>query len=212
MVQQILTYIAANQEKYLRLITEHIHISFIAVGWAVVIGFLLSYIGYHYKPIGKILSVGLSIFRMIPSLAILILCIPYIGVGTTPAVIALIILAIPPIYINTVLAFEQVPAYYNEVGQGIGFTRWHIFWKVELPLAIPTILSGIRIAVIEVIASATIASYIGAGGIGSIILTGLNLYRMDLLILGGITVAILAMSADGLLYLIERRLTFYQRK
>lgn len=212
MLQQILMYIAENQEKYLRLIKEHIVISFIAIGCAVGIGFVLSFVGYHDKRIGKVLFSMLSIFRIIPSLAILILCIPYIGVGVTPAVIALTLLAIPPIYINTVLAFEQVPKYYIEVGKGMGFTDWSIFYRIKLPLALPTILLGIRIAAIEVIASATIASYIGAGGIGSIILTGLNLYRMDLLLLGGITVGILAISVDFILHFIERRVTFYKRK
>ena len=212
MLQQIMKYIAENQEKYFRLIMEHIQISLIAVGCAVTIGFLLSFIGYRHKKIGKILSSVLSIFRIIPSLAILILCIPYIGVGVTPAVIALTLLAIPPVYINTVLAFEQVPSHYIEVGRGMGFSNWRIFYKIELPLALSTILLGIRIAAIEVIASATIASYIGAGGIGSIILTGLNLYRMDLLLLGGITVAVLAISVDVLLHLLERRVTYYRRK
>lgn len=212
MLQQMFKYIAENQDKYLRLILEHINISLIAIGCAVTIGFILSFIGYRYKKVGRVLSSVLSIFRIIPSLAILILCIPYIGVGVTPAVIALTLLAIPPIYINTVLAFEQVPSHYVEVGEGMGFSNWRIFYKIEIPLALPTILLGIRIAAIEVIASATIASYIGAGGIGSIILTGLNLYRMDLLLLGGITVAILAISVDVILHLIERRITFYNRK
>lgn len=212
MLQQIFKYIGDNQDKYLRLIIEHINISLIAVGFAVSIGFLLSFIGYRNKQIGRVFSTVLSVFRIIPSLAILILCIPYIGIGVKPAVIALTLLAIPPIYINTVLAFEQVPYYYIEVGKGMGFSNWCIFYKIELPLALSTILLGIRIATIEVISSATIASYIGAGGIGSIILTGLNLYRMDLLLLGGITVAILAVSVDVILYFIERRVTFYKRK
>lgn len=212
MLQQILKYISENQDKYLRLIMEHIHISLIAIGYAVMIGFVLSFIGYRYKRIGRGISSVLSVFRIIPSLAILILCIPYIGVGVKPAVIALTLLAIPAVYINTVLAFKQVPFHYIEVGRGMGFSEWKIFFKIELPLALPTILLGIRIAAIEVIASATIASYIGAGGIGSIILTGLNLYRMDLLLLGGATVAILAVSVDVMLHLLERRLTFYKRK
>lgn len=212
MIQQMFEYLSKNQDKYITLIIEHLTVSFLSIGIALVIGFLLSTIGYRYKKIGQILSSVLSVFRIIPSLAILILCIPYIGVGVTPATIALTLLAIPPIYINTVLGFEQVPTHYVEVGTGMGLSRREVFFKVKLPLALPTILLGVRIAAIEVIASATIASYIGAGGIGSIILTGLNLYRMDLLLLGGITVAFLALSVDLLLHLIERKVTSYQRK
>ena len=212
MIQQMFEYLSKNQDKYMTLIIEHLTVSFLSIGIALVIGFLLSTIGYRYKKIGQILSSVLSVFRIIPSLAILILCIPYIGVGGTPATIALTLLAIPPIYINTVLGFEQVPTHYVEVGTGMGLSRREVFFKVKLPLALPTILLGVRIAAIEVIASATIASYIGAGGIGSIILTGLNLYRMDLLLLGGITVAFLALSVDLLLHLIERKVTSYQRK
>lgn len=208
----MIVYVTENKDKYFRLIGEHIAVSLIALLTAILIGFVLSYIGYRYKKIGKVMYSIISFFRIIPSLAVLIICIPYIGVGVTPAVIALIFLAIPPIYINTLLAFEEIPEHYKEVGRGMGFTRRQIFYKVEIPLALSKILLGIRIAAIEVIASATIASYIGAGGIGSMILTGLNLYRMDLLLLGGITVAILALLTDGMLYFMERCATYYKQK
>lgn len=212
MIQQMLEYLTKNHDKFLTLIKEHITISLISIGCALFIGFVLSMIGYRFKKLGQIISSLLSVFRIIPSLAILILCIPYIGVGMKPATIALTLLAVPPIYINTVLAFEQVPSHYIEVGKGMGLTKRRIFFQIEIPLALPTILLGLRIAAIEVIASATIASYIGAGGIGSIILTGMNLFRMDLLLLGGITVAILAISVDVCLHFVERLVTSYQRK
>ena len=86
-----------------------------------------------------------------------------------------------------------------------------LFFKVKLPLAMPLILTGIRTASVEVIASATLAAYVGAGGLGKIILTGLGLYRMDLLLLGGITVAALSLLTDMIFLSVERHMTRYQR-
>lgn len=212
MINDILKYITENQEKYFRLIKEHIVVSFIAIMIAITIGIIMAVFVYRFAKVNQWISGFLSIIRMIPSLAILILCIPIIGVGKVPAIIALTLLAIPPIYINTALALQEIPDFLIETALGLGLDRKRIFWKVRLPLALPTILLGIQTSTIEVIASATIASYIGAGGIGSIILTGLNLYRTDLLVLGGFTVAVLAITTDILLSLIEYRITAYQRK
>ncbi|MNW59437.1 Choline transport system permease protein OpuBB [compost metagenome] len=120
---------------------------------------------------------------------------------------ALVLLAIPPILINTVTGLQEVPSFMIESAYGIGMSRKQVLWKVKFPLAAPMILTGIKTAAIEIIASATLAAKIGAGGLGGIIFTGLGLNRMDLLLIGGLAVAALSIAA-GLVLDISDRLIF----
>lgn len=136
--------------------------------------------------------------RVIPSLAILFLfvAIPGFGLSIRSAIIALTILALPPILINTNAAFRTLSPAVREAAKAMGMPAWLQLWRVELPLAAPVILSGIRIALVEVIASATLAAFIGAGGLGSFITLGFSMSRVDILLVGAIPVALLAILAE----------------
>lgn len=193
MLNQIMTYLTDNSCQYWSYVWQHISISFQALVLAVLIGVSLGYVAYHFPKIRN-LTTGLSQgLRVIPSLGILFILIPIIGVGRFPALIALVVLGLPPILLNTIVGFVQVPAILLETGTGLGMTRTQLMRKVAFPLALPYILNGIKLALVEIIASATLATYIGAGGLGSLIFTGLGLYRYDLLLIGGGSVAILSL-------------------
>lgn len=142
--------------------------------------------------------------RVIPSLAILFLMVPYFGVGLETAVIALTILAMPPILVNTEAAFRTIDAGVKEAATGMGMTKSQILYKVEFPLAMPVILTGIRTATTEVIASATLAAFIGSGGLGLYVQRGYAMYRPSILLVGAIPVALLALSAEFLLSALQR--------
>ena len=120
-----------------------------------------------------------------------------------PALIALTLLALPPILVNTVLGFLELNSVLLEVSLGLGMKSSQLLWRIQLPLALPYILTGIKLALVELIASTTLAAYIGAGGLGNLIITGLGLARMDLLVIGGGSVALLSLvmmlSLDGLI-------------
>ncbi|MDO5078591.1 MAG: ABC transporter permease [Streptococcus minor] len=192
MFQQLRDYFAQNLDTYLKSVWQHLELSGSALLIALIIGLPLGYLGYKYKA-AKLLTTGVTqALRVIPSLGILFFLIPFVGVGKFPALIALVILAVPPILINTILGFSEVSTALLETGLGLGMSESQLFTKVSLPLALPHILNGIKLALIEVIASATLATYIGAGGLGSLIFTGLGLYRMDLLLIGGGSVALLS--------------------
>ncbi|XSG75881.1 ABC transporter permease [Herpetosiphon llansteffanensis] len=139
-----------------------------------------------------------NILRVIPSLAILFLfvAIPGYGLSIRSAIVALTILALPPILINTNAAFRTLNPAVREAAKAMGMPAWLQLWRVELPLAAPVILSGIRIALVEVIASATLAAFIGAGGLGSFITLGFSMSRVDILLVGAIPVALLAIVAE----------------
>jgi osmoprotectant transport system permease protein len=145
--------------------------------------------------------------RVIPSLAILTLAIPLIGLGFGPALLALVVLALPPILVNTDAGLRSVPAATLDAARGTGMTGLQIALRVRWPLALPVIAVGVRTAAVEVIASATLASFIGAGGLGDYIVAGFAGGDFGELLLGAISVAALALVVDAALALAQRRLT-----
>lgn len=188
-------------------IGEHIFIS----GVALILGILFA------VPIGILLTrtkrtaaivIGLtSALQTVPSLALLALMIPIFGVGKIPAIIALFIYSLLPILRNTYIGIKEVDPNYKDAAKGMGMTNVQSIFMVELPIAMPTIMAGIRLAAVYVVAWATLASYIGAGGLGDFIFSGLNNYQPDLIFAGTIPVTILALAADLLLGLLEKKLT-----
>ncbi len=158
---------------------------------------------------GPVLS-ALGIGRVVPSLAVLTLMIPFFGIGFRPAVVALALLAIPPIAINTDLGFRSVSRAALDAAQGLGMTQTQIRNRVETPLALPIIFAGLRTASIEVIASATLAAFIGGGGLGEYITSGLQNSDGKLLLLGGASVAVLALLVESILGLIARQMGEFQ--
>jgi osmoprotectant transport system permease protein len=132
------------------------------------------------------------------------------GTGIKPSLVALTILAVPPILINTIQAFRSLSPATLEAAAGMGMSPSQSFFMVKIPLSFPFMYAGIRTAVVEVISSATLASYIGAGGLGDIIFTGLALLRYDLLIIGGGSVAILSLGTGFMLDSIYKHITRYQ--
>jgi osmoprotectant transport system permease protein len=207
---KIVDYFFNNLNDYLISAKEHIEISFIALLLSTFIGITCGYLCVKHKHYERIIVSMFQVLRIVPSLAILLLLIPVMGTGFKPALIALLLLAIPPILMNTVTGLKEVPSFLIETAYGVGMSDWQMWWKVKLPLAAPMILAGIKTAMIEIIASATLAAKIGAGGLGEIIFTGLGLNRMDLLLIGGISVAVLSIAAGLSLDLAERFLFKYK--
>lgn len=181
------------------MVTDHLRISAVSLIIAVLIGVAAGILCVRFKKTEKFITSLFGILRVIPSLAILLLMLPVMGTGTAPAMTALIILAIPPVLINTVTGLQSVPAFMLETAEGMGMKNGQTWTKVRLPLALPLIMTGIKTAAVEIIASATLAAKIGAGGLGDLIFTGIGLFRTDLLIIGGVSVAVLSLLT-GLLF------------
>ena len=210
MLQECLDYIQRNGPEIGVQILDHVKISLTALIAAILIGVLGGYAASVSKRGEKWIMNLFQILRVIPSLAILVLLIPVMGVGMKPAVTALAILAIPPVLTNTCVGFMEVPAFMMESAKGIGMTDRELLLNVRFPLALPMILAGIRSALVEVIASATLAAKIGAGGLGEIIFTGLGLNRTDLLLIGGGLVGLLSLISLGVFSLFSRIIMPYK--
>ncbi len=145
-------------------------------------------------------------FRVVPSLAILTLAIPLLGLGFAPALLALVVLALPPILVNTDVGLRSVPRATLEAARGTGMSDRQIGVRVRWPLALPVVAVGVRTAAVEVIASATLAAFIGGGGLGDYIVGGLQNNNFPELLLGAISVAALALLADTVLGYAQHRM------
>lgn len=207
---QLATYFSDNWSAFFALGREHIEVSLLALLCSAWIGITLGYLTITYKRSEKWIVSLIQILRVVPSLAVLLLLIPLMGTGMKPALVALILLGVPPILMNTISGLNHIPLSVLESAKGAGMSDRQMMWKIKFPLAAPLILTGIKIAAIEIIASATLAAKIGAGGFGEIIFTGLGLNRIDLLLIGGGSVAILAILIGVLLDISERMLFRYQ--
>ena len=210
MFSQITAYFASNGPRFWGMLGAHIRISLIALAIAVLIGVPAGFLCVRRPRSQKAITGLFSVLRVIPSLAILLLMVPLLGTGTPPAVAALVLLAVPPILMNTVAGLEGVPAFMLETGEGLGMTPSQVWTKVRFPLAMPMLLTGMKTAAVEIVASATLASKIGAGGLGDIIFAGIGLNKTELLLIGGVSVALLSL-ATGLLFNLTEKKTMKHR-
>ena len=147
-----------------------------------------------------------AVGRTLPSMAVLALLLPFLGVGAAPAITALALLALPPVISNVDLAIRGVPPALVDAARGLGMTRPQIFARVVVPQALPVALNGTRIATTEIIASATLATFVGAGGLGDDIVRGMQTGDASVLIAASALVAILAFAADAALAAAARTL------
>jgi len=176
---------------------------------ATAIGLPAGIIAAHRPRIGRPLLAAASIAQTIPSLALLgfLLPLPFIGgIGPRIAIVALILYALLPIVRSTATGLRSIDPAVLDAGVAMGMTPRQLLWLVELPLALPSIVSGIRIATIVGIGTATIAAAIGAGGLGEYIFRGLSMVDSTVILAGAIPAAVLALVADGVLTWVERRL------
>lgn len=186
---------------------EHIYISAIALLLGIAVAVPLGILLTRFPKVANVVLGFTGALQTVPSLALLALMVPFLGVGLFPAVIALFIYSLLPILRNTYIGMKNVDENYVDVAKGMGMTSMQSIISVELPIAIPTIMAGVRLAAVYVIAWATLASYIGAGGLGDMIFSGLNNYQPPLIFAGTIPVTILALLADFLLGVLENKLT-----
>lgn len=186
---------------------QHLYISAISLGLGVIVAVPLGVLLTRAKKIANVVVSIASMLQTIPALALLAFMIPIFGIGATPAIVALFIYSLLPILRNTYLGMNDVDPSLKDAAKGMGMTNWQSIIKVEVPLAGPVIMAGIRLSATYVIAWAALASYIGAGGLGDFIFNGLNLYRTDLILGGSIPVILLALIVDWLLGKLEVALT-----
>jgi len=193
------TYTITHWDEFINAILDHLYILGISLGIALLICLPLAIFTRRQKHVSDNLIGFIGGIRVIPSLAILFLVVPYLGLGTSSAIFALAILAMPPIFINTTTALRSIDPAILESGRGMGMSNAQLFWKVQLPLAMPIILSGIQTSAVEVTASATLAAFVGSGGLGIYITRGFAQYDNAILLVGAVPVALLTLLIENVL-------------
>ena len=160
-----------------------------------------------FKGFGLVILNVLNVLQAIPGLAIIALALPLLGLGMKPAVLALLFQSLLPIVRNTIVGLFGVSSDVKEAASGMGMSQRKILLEVEIPLALPIIISGIRTATVYVVSMGTLAALIGAGGLGNLIMGGLSLFRPEYLLVGAGLGAIMAIFLDRVLSHIEYRMT-----
>lgn len=200
-------FIAQHGSELLEKTWQQIYISAISLFLGIIVAVPISVILLKFPKTAKVVIALASMLQTIPALALLAMMIPFFGVGRVPAIIALFLYSLMPIMRNTYVGLTDVNPDTIDSARGLGMTKMQLILKVDIPLAMPVIMSGTRLSAIYVIAWATLASYIGAGGLGDFIFNGLSLYQPDLIFGGTIPVIILALLADYLLGQLEKKLS-----
>jgi len=207
----VLSFYARNSQEVLGLVWQHVYLVAIATAAAILIGVPLG-IALTRRPAWRGPVLGLAnVFQTVPSLALFgfLIPLPFIGgIGARTAIVALVLYALLPIVRNTYTGIAGVDPAVREAGRGMGMTDGQLLRLVELPLGLGVILAGVRVATVVGVGTATIAAAIGAGGLGVYIFRGVATVDNTLILAGALPAALMAIAADGLLGLAERRLAW----
>jgi len=200
-----MSYLIENPGQVLRLLGEQLWLTVAALTLAALIALPLGVLAARNRRVRGPLLAILGIVYTIPSLALFVLLIPLLGLGFVPALIALVAYAQIILVRNITVGLLGVDAAVLEAARGIGMTVWQCFWRVEIPLASPVILAGVRVAVLTTISIGTLAAFINAGGLGTLLFMGVSQSHPDKIIAGAIGVTALALAANALMRALEGR-------
>lgn len=203
-MSDLLSTLNDRKDEVFTTIVEHIQISFIALLIAILIAVPLGIALTKTKRLSEVIMNIAAILQTIPSLALLGLMIPIFGIGRLPAIIALVVYALLPILRNTYTGIKEVDPSLIEAAKGIGMKPMRRLTRVELPIAMPVMMAGIRTAMVLIIGTATLAALIGAGGLGDLILLGIDRNNASLILIGAIPAALLAIMFDLILRYMEK--------
>jgi osmoprotectant transport system permease protein len=205
-IQLFVKYVARYWPRILNLTWQHLYISVVALSITLVICIPLGiYLTKNEKLSPYVIGTA-NVFQTIPSLALLGFLIFIFGIGNDNAICALFLYAMLPVLQNTYTGLKSVPKHLIQAARGMGMTEYQILMKVQLPIAMPIILAGIRVATVWVIGTATLAAAIGGGGLGRLIFSGLASIRNEVVLAGALPATILALTADQGLKWLQRYL------
>lgn len=201
----MIEFLQVNGAELVEKSIEHFVISAISLAIGIIIAVPTGIALARQKKVSNVVLTVAGVLQTIPTIALLALMIPLFGVGKIPAIIALSIYILLPILNNTIIGVQNIDSNVKDAGKGMGMTNFQLMKSIDMPLALPLILSGIRLASVYVISWTTLASYIGAGGLGDFVFNGLNLYDPLMIVAAAVLVTAIALIVDYLLSLVEKR-------
>lgn len=202
-------WIADNYDRYVDPFLEHVYLTVVSVAIGFAIALALALLAHRRRWLIAPVTQITGVLYTIPSLAAFFLLLPITGRGKTTAIVALVAYSLLIIFRNVVTGLDNVPADAKDAGRGMGLTERQLLWRVEVPLALPEILAGLRIATTTTVGLATLAFFAGAGGLGGQIFADVN-FKSNVAVAGGAAV-LLAFLLDGLILLAQRAATPWTR-
>ncbi len=204
-------WVVDNFDRYVDPTLEHLVLVLAAVGIGFAIAFSLAILAHRRRWLASPFLAATGVLYTIPSISFFFLLLPLTGRGTTTAIIALTAFTLQIIFRNVITGLRNVPTEVTDAARGVGFTPRQLLWRVEIPLAMPEIIAGLRIATVSTVALATLAVFANGGGLGAQIIVGSNLtFKTGIIVAGSIAV-IMAILFDALILLAGRLLTPWKR-
>ena len=204
MLTEVFTWLTDNRHAFDEAASRHLLLSATALGAAIAMAVPLALVLVHWQRLANVAIASVNVLRTIPSLALLAAMLPLIGTGFLPAVIALTLYGMPAILINSYTALREVDPDIIEAGLGQGMTGRQIMRRIRIPLALPVVFAGVRTAAVQIVSAATLAAFIGGGGLGELITAGMGTLNIPQLVSGGLAVAVLAVMTELGFALLER--------
>ncbi|ADZ81945.1 glycine betaine ABC transporter substrate-binding protein [Cellulosilyticum sp. ST5] len=200
-------YISSSSSQIIELLVEHIKLTTLSVGFAILIGVPLGILICYIKKLNKPILGIANVIQAIPSMALLGFAIPFLGIGTLPAIVTVVLYSLLPIIKNTYTGINSIPPQTIESARGIGLTKLQILFKVQIPLALPVIMAGVRISAVTAVGLMTMAAFIGAGGLGYLVFSGIRTVNNNQILAGAIPACLLALLVDFLVATVEKLVT-----
>jgi osmoprotectant transport system permease protein len=199
-----LAWIMEHQPEFYRALGQHLLMSGVSMAFALGLGLPLAILIVNRRGLAFSVVNAVNALRTIPSLAILAVMMPLLGIGMWPSIVALTVLAVPPILLNAYVGLRDVDPDAVEAAIGLGMSRGQVLRKIRISLAAPAMFAGARTASVQVLAGATLAPFIGGGGLGDFITTGISIMDSSRMLVGAVPIALLALGAELTLGLLER--------
>ena len=196
MLGDVLAWLADHPQAFETAASRHIALSATALAAAMMLALPLALVLVRWHRAAGPVIASVNVLRTIPSLALLAAALPLVGTGFLPSIIALTLYGLPAILINTHTALREIDADVVEAGLGQGMTDRQVMRRIRIPLGLPVIFAGIRTAAVQIVSAATLAAFIGGGGLGELITAGMGTLNIAQLVLGGLAVATLAMATE----------------
>ena len=206
-ISNFINYLYNTKSQIASLTIEHIRLTAIAVGLAILIGVPLGIAISYVKKLNKPVLGTANVIQAIPSMALLGFAIPFLGIGSLPAIVMVVLYSLLPIIKNTYIGIININPQTLEAAKGIGLTKTQRLFKVQLPLALPVIMAGVRISAVTAVGLMTMAAFIGAGGLGFLVFSGIRTVNNNQILAGAIPACILALMVDFLVGLVEKLVT-----
>jgi osmoprotectant transport system permease protein len=200
-------YLVAHPGQFAKALAVHVSLSLAALTLAAAIAVPAGVRLAHRRKSALAAINAANVGRTLPSLAVLALAMPLLGTGFLPSLIALALIALPPVLINTIVGVREIDPDVIDAARGMGMSSRDVLRRIELPLAVPVIFAGLRTAAVQVVSGAVLATFIGGGGLGDFITSGIAMMALPLMLVGAIPVTLLSIGADALFGALQRHWT-----